>query len=254
MSTDTATVGRRERHKARTRAQLQAAARRLFAEQGYAATTVQQIAEAADVSERTLFRYFESKEDLLLPDVVALFAGVEQVIGDRPLDEPPLDSILEGFVQAATAPAADGLSLVAPGIDPADPLVVGRFGRAFVDWEDRLADVLYERFRAAGADGGTTALRLHASVVARAATSAVRATLRLAREEAARGAADMHGGGTPRPGGAGAFLVRLRTAFAMLAEGCPNPVPTRTGDAPRADVGDRRLHGTPPIDSGIGNG
>lgn len=60
--------GLRERKKARTRATIQASALRLFHEQGYDATTIEQIIEAADVSETTFFRYFPAKEDLVLQD------------------------------------------------------------------------------------------------------------------------------------------------------------------------------------------
>jgi AcrR family transcriptional regulator len=61
-------LGLRERKKAKTRTAVQQQALRLFREQGYAATTVEQIAEAAEVSESTLFRYFPTKEDLVLWD------------------------------------------------------------------------------------------------------------------------------------------------------------------------------------------
>jgi AcrR family transcriptional regulator len=58
---------RRARNRDRTRQALAEAAMELFATQGYGATTVEQIADLASVSPRTFFRYFGSKEDVLLP-------------------------------------------------------------------------------------------------------------------------------------------------------------------------------------------
>jgi AcrR family transcriptional regulator len=60
--------GLRERKKAKTRIAIQSHAVRLFREQGYAATTVEQVAEAAEVSPSTVFRYFPTKEDLVVND------------------------------------------------------------------------------------------------------------------------------------------------------------------------------------------
>lgn len=60
--------GLRERKKAKTKAAIQSHAVRLFREQGYGATTVEQVAEAAEVSPSTVFRYFPTKEDLVVTD------------------------------------------------------------------------------------------------------------------------------------------------------------------------------------------
>lgn len=103
--TETPAPSLRERKKARTRAEINRQALRLFREQGYEATTVSQIAEAADVSESTLFRYFATKEDIVLQDefdeplmaalaaqpphvdpVRAMRAAVRGVFGDLPLE------------------------------------------------------------------------------------------------------------------------------------------------------------------------
>jgi AcrR family transcriptional regulator len=61
-------LGLRERKKARTRVAIRSEAIRLFVAQGYAATTVEQIAEAADVSPSTFFRYFPTKEAVIITD------------------------------------------------------------------------------------------------------------------------------------------------------------------------------------------
>jgi len=82
------TTGLRERKKARTRAAIRQHALRLFREQGYHATTVEQIAEASEVSPSTFFRYFPTKEDVVLQDdfdVVAVEAFEAQPASLSPI-------------------------------------------------------------------------------------------------------------------------------------------------------------------------
>jgi MFS transporter, DHA2 family, multidrug resistance protein len=90
--------GLRERKKARTRATIQACALRLFREQGYDATTIEQIIAAADVSETTFFRYFPTKEDVVLQDdydplLVTAFQA-------QPSDVAPVAAVRAAFAAA----------------------------------------------------------------------------------------------------------------------------------------------------------
>jgi AcrR family transcriptional regulator len=96
-------LGLRERKKAKTRVAIQEHALRLFRRQGYAATTVDQIAEAAEISQSTFFRYFPTKEDLLLYDrydplMLAAFAA-----------QPPELTVIEAL-RRALAEVIGGLS------------------------------------------------------------------------------------------------------------------------------------------------
>ena len=79
----TTSPGLRERKKARTRATIQREALRLFQRDGYAATSIEAIAAASEVSPSTFFRYFPTKEDVVLADFV------DETTIERFVDAPP---------------------------------------------------------------------------------------------------------------------------------------------------------------------
>src|SRR5258705_12664701 len=76
--------GLRERKKQRTRETIARAAHELFAARGYHETTLPDIAEAADVSTRTIFAYFPSKEDILFSNFARMRAALLQALAERP--------------------------------------------------------------------------------------------------------------------------------------------------------------------------
>jgi len=80
----------RERKRTKTRLMIQTEALRLFGEKGYAETTVDEIADAAAISPRTFFRYFPSKEDVVIWDEYDPL--VLELLAARPDDEPFAES------------------------------------------------------------------------------------------------------------------------------------------------------------------
>jgi AcrR family transcriptional regulator len=197
------TRGRRDRKKDETRQALREAAHRLFAEKGFSRTTIDDIAEAADVSRRTFFRYYDSKDDLLRTDVADLLPVMLAALRRRPADELPLAAILNALrtLIGPDGPPALAESLASPvgGLRARLSLV-----RLLADWEQGIADTLLAR---AGIDSPTDSDLLRASVTACAATSALRASAQTYRF---------------RYGGAGLETLRLlpiiEQAFAVLLD------------------------------------
>lgn len=210
MTNETAAPGRRDRKKLATRDALRAAAWTLFSEQGVTATSIEQITDAADVSPRTFFRYFESKYDLLLPDLTALYADLEKALSQRRSSEHPLHAYEQALLTVVMQQAVSGggLMTIVPGLDPTDPALAARLARTFLTWEERLTDVFGERLRATSPEQDADELTLQAAVTAGVAVAGTRAVLRLLRRNP---------GLTPTQ-----QLHLLHVTFAFVRAGCDN--------------------------------
>ena len=111
-------LGRRERKKLEMRTALHRAALELFAEKGFRQTRISEISDAADVSESTFFRYFDSKEGVALEGIRQRGEAIVAAVCARPDDESPIDACLAVNVDEAmqrhlvTAEDLPGLELL----------------------------------------------------------------------------------------------------------------------------------------------
>ena len=117
-------TGLRERKRERTRKAIAEAALELFARQGFHDTTIPQIAEAADVSPRTVSGYFPAKEDLAFPYADVQMAEFERRLEERPAGETAADTL------RAWIPA-----VVEEGIEPPEDI---RCRRKVIDADEGL--------------------------------------------------------------------------------------------------------------------
>ena len=99
---DAGRTGLRERKKRRTRQAIATAALRLFAERGYEETTIAEIAAAADVSPRTFFSYFPSKEDVVFAEIDDRLAEVSERLR-RTSGETPMETIRRSVIDVLEA-------------------------------------------------------------------------------------------------------------------------------------------------------
>jgi AcrR family transcriptional regulator len=101
------TPGLRERKKLRTRQSLVDAAYELFARQGFAATTVDQIAESVEVSARTFHRYFSSKEEAALSVLTEQLDAMVEALRTRPAEESVMTALRTAVVGVLARYEAD---------------------------------------------------------------------------------------------------------------------------------------------------
>ena len=135
----TPSPGLRERKKIQTRLDLARAAMRLFEEKGYAATTVEDIAAAANVSRRTFFRYFASKEEVFIVDPQGKLDALHVALAEGPPDEPTIAALRRGILALTSTYFEPELIRAEARVAAREPAVAAA-GLAYqVMWEDALA-------------------------------------------------------------------------------------------------------------------
>jgi AcrR family transcriptional regulator len=138
-------MGRRARRKLEVHATLRAVALRHFEERGFEATTVRDIAGEAGVSERTFYRYFETKEDVLLDEARSYLAAVEAFLERRPAGESPMAGLLALTDGLTHEWAIDDDLLRVIQLITANASAGGRFHGLLQDHVDRLTRLFAAR-------------------------------------------------------------------------------------------------------------
>jgi AcrR family transcriptional regulator len=144
----------RARKKAATEAALQDAALALFVEKGYDQTTIEEIVREADVSRRTFFRYFGSKEEVIFKGADTDLVVLSRLVSERPPEEPDLQTIKQavlGFVRYLEARAAPVLTFI--NVIVASPTLRARGAELQGRWTTNLAEALAARA------GGSVAIK-----------------------------------------------------------------------------------------------
>jgi AcrR family transcriptional regulator len=154
--------GRREQKREATRRRLAQAAQRLFAAQGFDRTTVDEIAAAAEVSRRTFFHYFESKEDVVLARHEDFEHALLDAIRTAPADEPVL-SVAERAVVAAVGQFDPEEARIIEQLQREEPALRMRAQGKYERLERGIAGALAER---AGVEPEDLRVRLDAMLIA----------------------------------------------------------------------------------------
>ncbi len=167
-------AGLRERKKEKTRQALESAALALFAEKGFDGTTVDEIVEACDVSQRTFFRYYSAKEDVLFADGDERLEALLAELAQRPPDELPIRAVQAAFHSTTEEYAQDRERLLLRSriFDGSSSLRSHKFERQ-QSWEEAVTVALRERDAQRGGSASILQLRL----VAGASMACLRAAL-----------------------------------------------------------------------------
>ena len=166
--------GRRQRKKQHTRDELMACAAHLFAERGFDAVTTADIADAADVSQRTFFRHFPSKEAVVYGRAHELRDAIVTTFRSRPCDESTVDSVVAAMTAIARHYDTDHDEAFLQARLAATYPSVASYARATVqsDWEHELTAAIAQR------TGTDPSIDPEPEILAGAAFSAYRAAIR----------------------------------------------------------------------------
>lgn len=137
--------GRRERKRRQTRERIESTALRLFLERGFDATTIEDITEAADVSKRSFFDYFPSKEDVVTAWQDSFSGELIDAVAAQPVGA-SLVEVVEAAIHAALRAAiADPQRLALAALISNTPALRARDQLKYVKLERKLADALQAR-------------------------------------------------------------------------------------------------------------
>jgi AcrR family transcriptional regulator len=220
-------VGLRERKKQRTRALIGETARRLFAERGFDAVTVAEIAREAEVAEKTVYNYFPTKEDLFYHRLEAFEEELLATIRERA----PGETVLEAFRRFQLAPRGIFAKLEADEARAAreqlrtvtrvitdSPALLARERQVFLRYTESLAALLAE-------ETGARAEDVEPWVTANALLGLHRALIDFVRTRVLAGDDD-------RDRLARDLRAQARKAFARLEEGLGRYAPAAGGPRP----------------------
>jgi AcrR family transcriptional regulator len=137
--------GRRERKRRQTRERIEKAAMKLFLERGFDGTTIEDITEAADVSKRSFFDYFPSKEEVVFAWQDSFADDLATAIAARPAGEPIVKVVEEALISAIVAAAADPQSLAIAELIRNTPTLCARDQLKYAKLELKLTEALSAR-------------------------------------------------------------------------------------------------------------
>ena len=149
----------RDHARAGVRSEALRCAWRLFAAQGYDATTVEQVAEAAGMSRRTFFRYFESKDELVAARMQESNAEIVAALAARPHDEPVWLALRRAFeLSVALSEEHAGTARPLQRMLETETSLRGLLEQSKQHWVATLAPAVAARLGAPAGDRGAEAL------------------------------------------------------------------------------------------------
>ncbi|AVA20193.1 MULTISPECIES: TetR family transcriptional regulator [unclassified Rhizobium] len=155
--------GRRERKRRQTRERIEAAALSLFLQRGFDGTTIEDITEAADVSKRSFFDYFPSKEEVVFAWQDSFSDELADAIAAQPKNASIVEVIEGALTSAVLAASSDQQNFAIAALIRETPALCARDQLKYAKLEQKLTDALCARF--GGGDEEQFRLRLLSAIV-----------------------------------------------------------------------------------------